>query len=175
MSVQRKQPIVVEVLYFDGCPSHLPTVDLVQRVSDELGVSAQIKQVELTSHDDPEQFRFLGSPTVRVNGVDVEPSARHRENFGFSCRVYGDGPGAPPKQMVADAIRRAAGGDTVADSSDGRNAENLKRCDVPGVIAVEVDLHGGKAIVGTNARRPVPEENILAALREAGYRGMISK
>jgi hypothetical protein len=35
-----------------------------------------------------ESERFLGSPTVRVNGVDVDPTAAERSDFGLKCRIY---------------------------------------------------------------------------------------
>jgi hypothetical protein len=41
----------------------------------------------ITEHD-VERERFLGSPTLRVDGVDVEPGAGDRTDFGLKCRVY---------------------------------------------------------------------------------------
>lgn len=38
--------------------------------------------------EDVERLRFLGSPSLRVNGRDVEPGADERETFVFACRVY---------------------------------------------------------------------------------------
>ena len=44
---------------------------------------------------------------------------------------------------------------------------------VPGVLAVEVDYKKGTAVVGTATGRPMPEADILTALKESGYRGTI--
>ena len=50
---------------------------------------------------------FLGSPTVRVDGRDVEPGAEQRQDFGMKCRLYAtpDGlRGTPPDQWALDAL-----------------------------------------------------------------------
>ena len=89
----------IEVLYFDGCPNHKPAVDLLRSVAPD----AAIEEVEIRTPEDAERLRFLGSPTILVDGVDVQPSARTRSDFGFSCRMYG-GRGLPSRDMVAAAV-----------------------------------------------------------------------
>ena len=68
----------VEILYFDGCPNHEPARDLVEQVAAELGLQAQIELVEVPDADTATRLRFLGSPSVRVDGRDVEPGADER-------------------------------------------------------------------------------------------------
>ena len=97
----------IQVLYFTGCPNHMPTVELAWQVIAEIGLDAEIEEVEVTSGDDAAPLRFLGSPTVLVNGVDIEASARTRMDFGFSCRTY-DGVGVPPRALMAAAVESAA-------------------------------------------------------------------
>lgn len=94
----------VEVLYFEGCPNHEPAVRLAREVLAELGKDVPVEVVEITSPEDAERLRFLGSPTILVDGVDVEPSARTRADYGFSCRTYG-GKGVPPRELIADAVK----------------------------------------------------------------------
>ena len=96
----------IQVLYFQGCPNHMPTVDLARQVIAEIGLDAEIEEVEVASGDDAAQLRFLGSPTVLVNGVDIEASARTRADFGFSCRTY-DGMGVPPRAVMVAAVESA--------------------------------------------------------------------
>src|SRR5712691_1946396 len=62
---------LVEILYFDGCPNHEPALALVQRVSDELGVKPEIRLVNVPDPETAQRVRFLGSPTIRVDGRDV--------------------------------------------------------------------------------------------------------
>ena len=97
----------VEILYFEGCPNHVPTVELVQAVSAEIGAGASIEQIEIRGVEDAERLRFLGSPTVLVDGLDIEPAARDRSVYAVSCRLYGDS-GVPPRKMVRAAL--SAGG-----------------------------------------------------------------
>lgn len=55
-------------------------------------------------------LRFLGSPTVQINGIDVEPSARTSNQFGYMCRTYTNGPsqeGIPSRQLIRAAIMEA--------------------------------------------------------------------
>jgi len=78
----------VEILYFDGCPNHEPARDLVEQVAAELGLQAQIELVEVPDADTATRLRFLGSPSVRVDGRDVEPGGDERSDFVLSCRVY---------------------------------------------------------------------------------------
>jgi len=95
----------IEILYFEGCPNHTPTVDLVKRVIADLGVPATIEEVEVTSPDDVERLHFLGSPTVLVNGVDIEPEARNRTDYSYSCRMYSGLSGLPSEDMLMAALQ----------------------------------------------------------------------
>lgn len=78
----------VEILYFDGCPNHEPARALVERVAAELRVEPTIQLVDVVDPDAAAELCFLGSPTIRVDGRDVEPGADERHEFVLSCRVY---------------------------------------------------------------------------------------
>jgi hypothetical protein len=100
----------VEIFYFDGCPNHEPTRALVQRVAGELDLEPEFDLVHVPDPDAASELRFLGSPTVRVNGRDVEPGAEERRDFVFSCRVYRGkrGPsGQPDAGWIRDALEAA--------------------------------------------------------------------
>jgi len=97
---------VIRVLYFEGCPNHEPTLSLVRRVVADLGLDAQVEPVRVRDAEDATRLRFLGSPTVHVNGVDIELEARTRTSYAFSCRVYG-GSGVPPRELIEAALKEA--------------------------------------------------------------------
>jgi hypothetical protein len=78
----------IEILYFEGCPNHEPARQLVAQIASELGLRPSIELVEVSDANAAAQMRFLGSPTVRVDGRDVEPGAEARTDFALSCRVY---------------------------------------------------------------------------------------
>jgi hypothetical protein len=78
----------VELLYFASCPNYEGVLDLIERTAAELGLEPQIDLVEVSDAEAAVELRFLGSPTVRVDGRDVEPGADARRDFTFSCRLY---------------------------------------------------------------------------------------
>ena len=94
---------MIEVLYFAGCPNHEPTISLANEVLSELGLFAEIREVEVRTPEDAERLRFLGSPSVRVDGKDIEPGAESCREYALSCRIYGDS-GLPPKALLVAAL-----------------------------------------------------------------------
>ncbi|MDT7043686.1 hypothetical protein [Candidatus Nitronereus thalassa] len=98
----------IEVLYFNGCPSFPKAMDQVKSVLHEEGMDAAIETVPVENGEDALAHRFLGSPTIRVNGLDVEVQSRGREDFGLKCRLYGSGRnlvGIPDTNLIRTAIR----------------------------------------------------------------------
>src|SRR5437870_2156849 len=103
---------LVEILSFDGCPNHEPAVGLVERLCHELGVEAEVRLVNVCDQAAAERLRFLGSPTVRVDGRDVDPSTEERVDYALSCRVYRTEAGIvgqPDERWVRNALLRATG------------------------------------------------------------------
>jgi hypothetical protein len=101
----------VEILYFEGCPNYRPARALVERLATQLRIKPEIRLVEVVDADAAVVLRSLGSPTVRVNGVDVEPGAEERRDFGFSCRVYRSKGGVaeqPEESWIREALTEAA-------------------------------------------------------------------
>ncbi|MCZ6463821.1 MAG: hypothetical protein O7A09_05745 [Proteobacteria bacterium] len=99
--------MIIEVLYFEGCPNHPPTLELARQVLGELGLAGEIREVRVETAEDAARERFLGSPSVRVNGEDIEPEVRERTDFGLSCRIYAGG-GVPPKELLVTALSAGA-------------------------------------------------------------------
>ncbi len=79
---------LVEVLYLDGCPNHESAAALVERVAAELDLQPAIRLVNVPDADAAARLRFLGSPTVRIGGRDIEPGAEQRTDFVLACRVF---------------------------------------------------------------------------------------
>ena len=100
----------VEILYFVGCPHVRHTRELVEQVARELRLNPSIELVEVPDAAAAARLRFLGSPTVRVEGRDVEPGAEARTDFALSCRVYPAEHGAagwPEERLIRGALLRA--------------------------------------------------------------------
>jgi hypothetical protein len=104
--------LTIEVFYLEGCPNHQPTVDRVKHVLEEMGMPADVRERLVTEAGSVGTIQFLGSPTVHINGIDVEPSARTSTQFGFGCRTYLDGQrreGLPPAELIREALLETAG------------------------------------------------------------------
>jgi hypothetical protein len=100
----------VEVLYFEGCPNHVPAIEMVRRVLTREGIEAQVVPVDVHDVETAMTLRFLGSPSIRVNGRDIEPGREDDPPF-FGCRTYnvqGKTVGVPPEEWLADALRSAS-------------------------------------------------------------------
>jgi hypothetical protein len=95
----------IEVLYFDGCPNHLPAAQRVRAILRQEGVSGEVSEIEVKDESAAKALAFPGSPTIRVNGVDIEPAARGAANIGFACRRYPGG--LPSEDMIRTAVREA--------------------------------------------------------------------
>lgn len=78
----------IEIFYFEGCPNHKTAVKRVQEVLCDQGMSAELVEVNVPHASIADELGFLGSPSIRVNGVDVEPGARSARDYGMMCRMY---------------------------------------------------------------------------------------
>jgi hypothetical protein len=102
------EPTVVELLYFDGCPGIERVLPVVAPLAEAAG--ARVVQRRVETAEEAETQRFLGSPTVRVDGVDVEPGAAQRHDYGLKCRLYqtvAGLTGMPEEAWVRDALQGA--------------------------------------------------------------------
>ncbi len=88
LQVEDAAPPTVELLFFTGCPHHAAFGPHLQQLLDSHGVSSPVRLVEVTDDSRAQQLRFLGSPSLRINGVDVEPGADGRSGYGLQCRRY---------------------------------------------------------------------------------------
>jgi len=98
----------IEILYFEGCPNHQPALQRVQELLKEEGLSAEISQVQVSDQTTACKIGFLGSPSVRVNGLDVEPAARTTHAYGMMCRTYVSEfgrEGLPSREVIRRALR----------------------------------------------------------------------
>jgi hypothetical protein len=74
----------------------------------ELGIDQPVHVINVLDDEDARSKRSLGSPTIRINGLDVDPLARESTDFAMKCRIYrfGDGiQGYPSKDMVVAALK----------------------------------------------------------------------
>ena len=98
----------IELLYFEGCPNHALAMEVLRETLDSLGREDKILEVEVRTQFEAEAIGFLGSPSIRINGADLEPWARTAKCFGLSCRTYLNGSGragVPSPELIRRAIK----------------------------------------------------------------------
>jgi hypothetical protein len=103
----------IEVLYFDGCPGHERLMPRLGELLAATGVEDPVELVQVESFDDAERQRFLGSPTLRIDSVDVDPAASGRTDYGLTCRLYrteGGQQPLPSDEWILAAIENARAG-----------------------------------------------------------------
>ena len=96
----------IELLYFDGCPRWLTTRTQVEEVLAERGLANDITLINVQSNDEANERRFTGSPTLRVDGVDIDPDTP-QDGFNLECRTYwvdGKPTGLPPREWIERAV-----------------------------------------------------------------------
>jgi hypothetical protein len=95
----------IEVLYFEDCPNHVPAADRLRAVLRQEGLPAEVSEIEVKDLSAAEALKFFGSPTIRINGIDIDVGARTVTEAGFACRRYPDG--LPSEEMIRAALREA--------------------------------------------------------------------
>ncbi|MHB1698603.1 MAG: mercuric ion transporter MerT [Acidobacteriaceae bacterium] len=101
----------VEVLFIAGCPHHKPAAELAREALRAVGLPMVVEEVEIRTTEEADAWNFLGSPTIRVNGLDVEPEARTVRHFGLGCRSYrqnGKASGLPSMELILLALQENA-------------------------------------------------------------------
>ena len=102
--------MTVELLYLPNCPHHAAAVDLVRGVLKDEGLAAELTETLIADYEEAIERDFPGSPTLRVNGRDIEDPPSGHLAVGFACRTYlinGISRGLPPRAWVERALRAA--------------------------------------------------------------------
>jgi hypothetical protein len=95
----------IEVLYVPGCPNYEPAVQRLQAVLELKSLQAEIRSVPISNEDQAKALRFPGSPTIRIDGEDVEPHGTVVPSL--ACRLYANRSGVPSEESLLIAISSA--------------------------------------------------------------------
>lgn len=100
----------IEILWFEDCPNYRAAISMVEEVLDDLGITTNITLVEVPDETTGRRVQFPGSPTIRVDGVDVEPGFAGCDDCTPRCRLYATGQGLrglPERAWVRETLAAA--------------------------------------------------------------------
>jgi hypothetical protein len=107
--------MTVELLYVPGCPHRNAAFDLVRdvlhSVLEQAGLGVKFTETCISDYEEALRHSFPGSPTLRVNGRDIEDVPAHQLAVGFACRTYlvnGSSYGVPPRKWLEHAVHMAS-------------------------------------------------------------------
>ncbi|MGC8722431.1 MAG: DF family (seleno)protein [Acidobacteriota bacterium] len=84
MAALQRPPISVLIAHTEGCGHTPATRELVERVAAELSLPIELKMTLVRTDEEARRYQLHGSPTVLVNGQDVDPAMRGRTDYGFT-------------------------------------------------------------------------------------------
>jgi hypothetical protein len=100
----------IEFLFWEECPSHPEARRRLQEVMADMGIEAAVEEIEVLTDEDARRLQFPGSPTIRVNGADVDPGGASLMGSALTCRIYrledGRFSPIPSKEMIRQALQR---------------------------------------------------------------------
>jgi hypothetical protein len=95
------------VYFWEGCPSHPEALALLEEVMAKHGISDPIDLREVHTHEEAVELAFPGSPTIRVDGVDIDPVGAQTAP-SLSCRIYRLADGrvspVPSREQLEEAL-----------------------------------------------------------------------
>lgn len=101
-------PDRIEFLFFADCPSHEEALELLQSVLRARGIDRPVEVQEVRSDEEAARFEFPGSPTIRIDGRDVDPAGAAGRPV-LSCRIYrlpdGRVSPLPSREQIEEALR----------------------------------------------------------------------
>jgi hypothetical protein len=94
---------MIEFQYFDGCPNSKETLKNLMELKNEFKIpDSSIMVIEVPDIDSAIKYKFQGSPTILINGVDIY-SGKKPEGYNYTCRIYdfeGKRSGVIPKNFI---------------------------------------------------------------------------
>lgn len=99
-------PMRIEFLYWEDCPSHADALARLRQVIAEEDVATDLEVIRVDSQQDADRYRFPGSPTIRIDGEDLQPEGVQGQAM-LTCRTYRTETGRLSPLPTAAMIRLA--------------------------------------------------------------------
>src|SRR5918997_7055799 len=95
----------VSFLYYEECPSYDLALERLREVMAEEGIPGEVEVVKVETEEQARELRFVGSPTIRVEGQDIDPPSD--PHYALACRAYRLADDRISPLPSRDMIRRA--------------------------------------------------------------------
>ena len=76
----------VSFLYYEDCPSHELALERLGEVMDEESILGEVEVIKVETEEQARELRFVGSPTIHVDGQDIDPP--RDSTYALTCRAY---------------------------------------------------------------------------------------
>lgn len=100
----------IEFLYFEDCPSHDKALERLHEIMHQEGIDANIEIIKVETDEQAQKWRFIGSPTIRINDKDIDLVPEDTQ-YMLSCRIYHWDDGRisplPSPDMIRNALHKA--------------------------------------------------------------------
>ena len=100
----------IQFLYFESCPNSQAALAFLRETMRTEEIASDIELIAVETDEAAQQHGFFGSPTIRVNGVDVTPLPEHAAP-SLACRLYPQADGRyashPPAEALIQALHKA--------------------------------------------------------------------
>jgi hypothetical protein len=80
--VGRNTEVKIDIYAKKACENTTPTIEMVKSIVEEMKISYRLNIIFLASHSRANELKIIGSPTVRVNGIDIDPKANQVKKYG---------------------------------------------------------------------------------------------
>ncbi|HEY9765798.1 MAG TPA: hypothetical protein V6C82_05515 [Chroococcales cyanobacterium] len=100
--------LLIEFLYSADCPNRYAALKVLEKTLKATGVDYELRHFLVADDDEAIRLRFLGSPSIRINGCDVEPNTAELSDFFLHSRIYStlDGfRGYPSEDLILSALQ----------------------------------------------------------------------
>ena len=102
----------IDILYHENCSHYPQAIERIKQVLTEEGIDAEINEIQITSEEEAQKHDFSGSPTIRIDGEDLESEEERQQGHAHvydSCRIYnykGQLYMIPHKESIRLALRK---------------------------------------------------------------------
>jgi hypothetical protein len=103
----------IQFLYYKDCPSHEEALQRLREAIQEEGVHSNVRVINVETIEQAERLHFVGSPTIIIDGHDIDPPHNASARYALTCRAYTLEDGRisplPSIAMIRRALRAASG------------------------------------------------------------------